>query len=558
MKKSAEGEQMVKKKILVVDNHLLVLRLMENLLTEMGHEVVTAQDGLSALEILETYNPDVMFVDMIMPNIDGERLCRIIRCTPELKNVYLVVLSAIAAERNLDFTAFGADACIAKGPSREVAENVAALLRQLDQQKIAPAILGLDGVHQREITKELLSSRKHFEIIINNMAEGVLEITQGGKIIFINPSASSLIGLEEEKILGTEFPMLFSDLHRTRVRELLQKAGHGAQIVPENTPLILNDRQITLHLLPLHDENSCTITVIIRDITEWKTNEKELETYRYHLEDLVRQRAAELLESNRKLREEISNSQKMAKHLRQAEKMEALGTLAGGLAHDFKNILQVILGHVDIIRKSKPDNPLACRSLEKITEAGERAGHLFQQILTFSTRTGQEKMPVQLQQTIEDTLSLLAGMNPDIIQVYKEIDSACPPVLADASQLQQVLFNLLNNARQAMREEGGILRIALKEVLLASVADRQETELPAGRYARLTVEDTGPGMQKEILDHIFEPYFTTKKPGEGAGLGLAAVHGIVRSYNGAILARSTPGQGSTFQVYFPLHTRYEA
>jgi PAS domain S-box-containing protein len=548
---TAEGEEKVKKKILVVDNHRLVLRFMENLLNGLGHEVLTAKDGLSALEVLETYIPDVIFVDLVMPNIDGEKLCRIIRSTPELNGVHLVVLSAIAAEREINFTGFGANACIAKGPFKELARHVSDLLSRFDEQQTDPAILGLELVDQREITKELLSSGKHFEVIINNMAEGVLEITPAGKIIFVNPSALALLDIEEEKLLGTSLPALFTEFHRFRIRDLLQKTNHGPQIASENTPLILNSRQLALHLLPLHDDDSFTIIVIMRDITEWKENEKELENYRQHLEDLVRQRNAELLESNRKLREEMLNREKMEKHLHRIQKMEALGTFAGGLAHDFKNILQVILGHADVIRKSKPDSPRMSRSLEKISEAGERATHLLQQILTFSSRTEQEKRAVHLPQIIDDTLSLLAGVDADPVDIRREI-SACPPVMADASQMKQVLFNLFTNARQAMRNRGGTLTITLEEIRLDSGGGNKETGLPPGRYAKLTVKDTGPGMSKEILERIFEPYFTTKQPGEGTGLGLAAVHGIVRSHDGAILARSTPGLGSTFLIYLPI------
>jgi PAS domain S-box-containing protein len=540
------------RKVLVVDNHPLILKLMANLLEKEGHEVLTAKDGLSALEILNSFVPDIIFIDLVMPNINGEKLCRVIRATPEMKDVHLVVLSGIAAEKNLDVTAFGANACIAKGPFKQIAGHVITLLGQLDGKSPHPGILGFDTVNQREITKELLSSRKHLEVIINNVSEGVLEITPAGKIIFINPSAARLLGRREENLLATDFSSLFAELHRTRVEELLERAALGPQTIAETEPVLLNKQQVTLHLLPLlEEEDSASVIVIMRNITQWKQNERELEIYRHHLEDLVRERNAELLESNKKLREEMDIRQEMEKHLRQVQKMEALGTLAGGMAHDFKNILQIILGHADLIRSSGPTDPELCQRLEKIGEAGHRANHLLQQILTFSRKTDQAREPVQLRQVVNETLSLFTGVMQQSIRINLEMDELCPPVLADASQMKQVLFNLITNARQAMGEGGGTLEIALQEVLI-DTGKSQETGLPPDRYARLTVRDAGPGMKKEILDRIFEPYFTTKEPGEGTGLGLAAVHGIVKGHKGAILAGSTEGEGSIFRVFLPL------
>jgi PAS domain S-box-containing protein len=542
---------MIKRKVLVVDNHHRVLKFMTDLLTREGHEVQTAENGLSALEKLETFIPDIIFIDLVMPNISGENLCRVIRGIPALRDVYLVVLSAIVAERNLDVTAFGAHACIAKGPFQQIAGHVLALLAQLEKKSPLPAILGLADIRQREITSELLSSRKHLKVIINNMTEGVLETTLTGKVIFINPEAARLLGDKEENILGADLTGFFRK-DRARLQELLRKSALEPQTVAENQPLWSAGRQVTLRLLPLLEaENAPSIIIIMRDITAWKQTERELAIYRYHLEDLVRERNGELLESNRKLREEIDIRQEMEKHLLQFQKMEALGTLAGGMAHDFKNILQIIMGHADLIRHSGADALARRHSLEKIDEAGQRAEHLLEQILTFSRGIGQGKEPVQLQQVIQETLSLFAGVIPRAIRVSLEIESHCSPVLADASQMKQVLFNLLSNARQAMAENGGDLNITLKEVLIDARSSR-ENGLPPGRYASLITRDTGPGMSEEILDRIFEPYFTTKEPSEGTGLGLAAVHGIVKSHHGSITACSTPGQGSTFQVLLPL------
>lgn len=544
----------MKKKILVVDNHPLTIRLMTDFLEKKGHEVVAAPDGLSALETLTTYTPDVIFVDLVMPNINGEKLCRIIRSNPALDKTCLVILSAIAAEKEIDFAAFGANACIAKGPFMEVAGHISKLLTRLEGKKAigSAAVLGIEGIHQREITKELLSARRHFEVIINNLTEGVLELTPAGQIIFVNPRAVALLDNPEEKVLAADFAGFFDSPHSAQVRDLLQKIQHGPQTVSADAPLFLQGRQISLQLILLEEENARAIIVIIKDISQREQRERELAIYRQHLEELVRERNAELLASNKKLRKEMTARQEMEQRLGQTQKMEALTSLASGMAHDFKNIVQIILGHAELARSVAPGDPQARQSLEKITEAGERAVNLIQQILAFSRRVPQEKKPVRLQETIRQTLSLYAGMIPASIHLQEDIDPNCPPVLADPSQMEQVFFNLLANAQQAMRDKGGTLVVALQEALIGSEAAARETGLGMGAYAKLTVQDSGPGMEQHILDRIFEPYFTTKKPGEGTGLGLAAVHGIVQSHQGAILVDSLPGKGTTFYVFLPV------
>ncbi len=167
------------KKILVVDNHPVMLKFMTNLLEKEGHEVLTAQDGLSALDVLKKHIPDVMFVDLVMPNIAGEKLCRIVRSMPGMSDVYVVILSGIAAEKDLDCKQLGADACIAKGPFNKMAPHVLFTLEQSDlapPRRMTDGVIGLDDVYEREVTRELLSSKRHLERILDNMSEGIIEL----------------------------------------------------------------------------------------------------------------------------------------------------------------------------------------------------------------------------------------------------------------------------------------------------------------------------------------------------------------------------------------------
>jgi len=228
------------KKILVVDDDQLILEFMKDFLSKEGHDVVTAEDGLIALEILRTYTPDIIFVDLVMPNIDGKRLCRIIRGTKRLKNVYLVLISAILAEQDNDITEMGVNTCIAKGPFNEMAQHILAVLDQTDLLSPRPfskEIIGIEGMYPRRATRELLSIKKHFELILEGMSEGVLEITSEGRIVYANQRARLLAGMSEEKLLGSKFIELFSEGDRPRANEFLKAGDAKSKNLSEYSPL---------------------------------------------------------------------------------------------------------------------------------------------------------------------------------------------------------------------------------------------------------------------------------------------------------------------------------
>jgi PAS domain S-box-containing protein len=238
--------------------------------------------------------------------------------------------------------------------------------------------------------------------------------------------------------------------------------------------------------------------------------------------------------------------------LRQAQKMDALGTLAGGIAHDFNNILGAMLAYSELI-KLDIDSPRQIETyLVELKHAGDRAKDLVQQILTFSRRQPQARKPLRIEAAVRDALNLLRSTLPSTIRIELELGDA-PLVLADPTQIHQVLTNLGTNAAHAMKSGAGVLSFKLASVTVDALTARTHSELQPGRYARLTVGDSGEGMSAETLKHIFEPFFTTKGPGEGTGLGLAVVHGIVRDHEGAIFVESEPGAGTTVTLYLPEH-----
>ncbi|MBN2183636.1 MAG: PAS domain S-box protein [Sedimentisphaerales bacterium] len=239
--------------------------------------------------------------------------------------------------------------------------------------------------------------------------------------------------------------------------------------------------------------------------------------------------------------------------LGQKQKMEAIGTLAGGIAHDFNNILAAVQGYAELsLDDLESDNPVY-ENLEQILACSNRAKKLVKQILTFSRKDEQEqeKEPVQISVIIKEVLGMLRSSLPATIRICRKISAETSTVMADPTQIHQILVNLCTNSSHAMRETGGLLEVGLADVDLETETRIGDELLPQGRYVKLSVSDTGCGMEKEIVERIFEPFFTTKKVNEGTGLGLPVVHGIVKSHGGAITVSSTPGQGTTFEILLP-------
>jgi len=259
------------KKILVVDNHPIILKFMSSLLGKEGHQVKTAKDGLSALDTLMTFIPDVMFIDLVMPNINGEQLCRIVRKMPALKDTYTVILSATISEKSRDFSKLGADAFIAKAPFNQMAKDVLAAIGQSDNNlpmDFPKDIMMSEGVHKREITKELMIAEGHLETILCNISDGIIEITSEGRIVFANRAAVSLMGLSEEALLGAKFTELINAGDRRKIEASLMKIAEGFQEIILDIPIPVNGRNVLLKMSSVKKQESPSVILVLNDITE--------------------------------------------------------------------------------------------------------------------------------------------------------------------------------------------------------------------------------------------------------------------------------------------------
>ncbi|WDN89990.1 hypothetical protein BuS5_02960 [Desulfosarcina sp. BuS5] len=507
------------KKILVVDNHPVMLQFMTKLLEGMGHDVITAEDGLAALDVLESCLPDIIFIDLIMPRIGGKKLCRIIRNMPEMKSVFIVILSAVAAEDDLDFISLGANACIAKGPVQIMRNHISDLLNSPDfgaSRGLLNKTLGYENMTMRQISKELLQSGRHYKRILRYLSEGVIELSVDERIIFVNPVAISLACIPEEKLLSLNFIELFQKEHQDKIIGILResksdrKSKSDLHEDPDYFIVPLNGNQVEINILPVEDYENNTTIVILNDVTEHK---------------------------------------KIEEQLRYSQKMEAVGTLSGGIAHDFNNLLMGIQGNVSLALLNLNPEDSNYLKLKNIEEYISNGAKLTRQLLEYSRGGKYEVKTTNLNRLIKKQVDLFSPTRKEIT-VIGNYDPELWPVEVDQGQIEQVVLNLYINSSHAMPGCGKLY------IKTGNVVVKDNHNFPfkvdPGRYACVTVKDTGVGMDAETLERIFDPFFTTREVGSGSGLGLASAYGIVKNHNGFIDVKSAPGEGSAFQIYLPV------
>jgi PAS domain S-box-containing protein len=327
----------------------------------------------------------------------------------------------------------------------------------------------------------------------------------------------------------------------------------------QSTPLLSRQGQL-LGILTTHwgvpyapDEHDLwRIDLLARqaaDMIEHTQAGETLQRAHDELELRVQERTTELQQAYDRLKEETEERAQIEAQLRQAQKMEALGTLSGGIAHDFNNILAAVIGFTELLEGHAAKGSRDARHLYRIMEAAIRGRDLVRQMLAFSRKTEQEKKPLPASSIVKETVKLLRATTPSTIGIRVNTLSEAL-ILGDPTQIQQVIMNLCTNAAYAMQEKGGSLDIELSDYSV-SPSNGDPQGIDPGQYVRLSVRDTGTGISPDIMDKIFDPFFTTKKLGEGTGLGLSVVHDIVKQHDGYITVMSEPGKGSTFTVYFP-------
>ena len=371
---------------------------------------------------------------------------------------------------------------------------------------------------------ELRDSEERYRSLIEEARDAIFTLTPEGDILELNQAVEAITGWKRERWIGRNFTDPIQPEDREKAKALFDEIARGGH--PPSFELQIRTREgamVTMEFAISPRYKSGRLVGLLgigRDVTE---------------------------------RKQASEAQAgLEAQLRQAQKMEAVGSLAGGIAHDFNNILTAIIGNAQLAEMELPEHHPARALLVQTLVASHRAKDLVQQILTFSRRQEQKREPTHLGAVVGDSIKLLRSVLPSTIQICTDLPDNLPLILADVTQIHQIVVNLATNAAHAMEEHGGRLDITVEEVIVDQEMVSQRPQLKPGRFLRLWVTDTGAGMSEETLQRIFEPFFTTKETGKGTGLGLAVVHGIVQQHDGAIVVFSIPGKGTSFQIYFPV------
>ncbi|HVS51927.1 MAG TPA: PAS domain S-box protein [Opitutaceae bacterium] len=381
-----------------------------------------------------------------------------------------------------------------------------------------------DITDRREAEAALRSSEERFRVLADVSPVGIFRTDPDGSTTFVNRRWCELSGLAFEEALGNGWMKALHPEDRDRVAANWAEAVRAGESSAAEYRFVRLDGSIAwlVGQSRAHFDAAGRLAGYVGTITD-VTNLKRAEEER----------------------------KKIEAQLRQSRKMESLGTLAGGIAHDFNNILNGTFGFLDLARLELPPGHPAHEWLDRIAASSQRARELVRQILTFSRKTEGERVPQRLHAVVSEALRLLRSTLPTMVELDSRISVDAPPVLADATQIHQVVLNLCTNAWHALPERGGRIVVTLEPWTITSAQASAQPELLPGPSVRLSVSDNGSGMDAATLDHIFEPFFTTKDTGAGTGLGLAVVHGIVKAHGGGIVVRSTVGSGSSFELYFP-------
>lgn len=393
-----------------------------------------------------------------------------------------------------------------------------------------PCLMGLyRDISEQESAKEKLESNIVFlKTLLDTIPNPIFYKDIEGRYMGGNRAfAEGILGIKTEEIIGHtayELPIQISkqDADEHSFKNLALINTGGTQIY--ESKIKCNDHKnrdfiFYKSTFPNAEGDIAGIVGVMSDITDLKRGEEE--------KALLQQR------------------------LQQSQKMESIGTLAGGIAHDFNNILFPILAHSELAMMRLPSDSPVQQNIQQIHNAAERAKDLVRQILTFAKKQKDERIPIKISSILKETVKLLRSSIPSTISIRCEINVDHDIILADPTQINQIIMNLSTNAVHAMEEQGGSLEIIVSNEYLDSESAKNFIELDSGRYVKLSVTDTGHGILPELIDKIFEPYFTTKGPGKGTGMGLSIVHGIVKKHGGEITVQSKVNHGTTFHVYLP-------
>ena len=526
--------------ILVVDDDVSTLLATEALLSGPGRNIVTASSGTDALRHLLREDFALILLDVRLPVMDGFETAALIRQRERFRYTPIIFLSAIDTLESDIFRG------VASGAVDYLFKPV---VPQVLKAKVS-VFVDLFRMNEQLKEQAIRQSEERFRLVVDSLQDyAVFMMDPEGRVSSWNRGAERIGGWKQQEVIGELFGKFYipEDQEKGLPALALREAATESRYEEEGWRIRKDGSRFWANLVvtALMDDNGALVgfSAIIRDLTERKRAEEELTRLNAELEERFAEKAAELGQT-------IGEREKLQAQLLQAQKMEGLGTLAGGIAHDMNNILNVISGYASLILQNPGNTEKVEKGLEVIKETVDRGASLVRQLLASARRSKLKFEQIQVNDVLEKLHGLLKQTFPKTVEVRLELDPALPSVIADSNLLHQAVLNLCLNARDAM-PGGGTLQLITRRVAGAALR-RIFQDASAKQYTCITVKDTGVGMNAAIQSRIFEPFFTTKQQGEGTGLGLSVVYGIVTNHQGFIDVESEPDQGTTFRICLPI------
>ncbi|MDA3886248.1 MAG: response regulator [Candidatus Delongbacteria bacterium] len=523
--------------VLIIDDTPKNIQVVGNFLQNEGYILSFATTGEQALNILSKEIPDIILLDVIMPEINGFELCEKIKSIDEYKKIPILFLTIKTDAESIikGFESGGVDYITKPFNPHELLARIKTHLKLTDVQKEleekndrlfeevslrlkAEAEQKKINLEQEDIIEDRISQINRLGMILEQTEEDIIITDLEGNINYVNPAFEKITGYSSSEVIGQNPRFLKSG---KQSKELYNEIWEAITTGNVWRGTIINKKKDG----SLIEEDST--------ISPMRNNDNENHGYFA-------------------IKRDMTAHNKLERQLRQSQKMEAIGTLAGGIAHDFNNTLTAILGYTELAKLELPEDNSTSSKLSEVLRAGNRAKELVKQILTLGRKTEQELIPVRVDLIVKEALKLLRASIPSTIDIRQDIQTLQGTVMADPTQIHQIVMNLCTNSFQAMEEKGGILGTSLEYTDITKFdVEKNEYDIKPGCYLRLLISDTGVGIKKTDIERIFEPYYTTKKVGEGTGLGLAVIDGIIKNINGFISVYSEIGKGSTFSVLLP-------